>query len=131
MTAGSGTARWLGMRAVAAAIVVAVVAAVMSPMRVRTLGQRAGGLTLAWSVDWLLVAASLMLLVRLRAWLPADGCHARGSAGWPAHGRSAATNADFHAADSASGSGELEAESAALPPGDGGDFGDVGLAQDR
>jgi hypothetical protein len=40
-------------------------------------------------------------------------------------------NADFHAANSASWLGELEAEPAALPPGDGGVCAEVGVAQDR
>lgn len=74
--------RWVRVLAAVAVIVVAAVAAVASYAHMRTLGQRAGE---AWradllplSVDGLLVAASLVLMVRRRAglaagWLPWAG----------------------------------------------------------
>ena len=44
--------------------------------------------------------------------------------------RDRVTNVDFHAANLVLWSGELEAEAAALPPGDDGVGGEAGLAQD-
>jgi hypothetical protein len=76
-------------------------------------------------VSWRLLVGTLACLAVATAALIGFGvCGTRGRAAC------AGTNVDFHAADSASGSGELVAEVVALPPGDGCGGGQAGLAQD-
>ena len=66
-----------------------------------------------------------LLGYRIERRLRAGGASRSGGA---APGRAA--SADFHAAYLAPGSGELEAEAPAVPPGDGGVGGEAGLAED-